>query len=56
MIEVSDVKKLGPKWWRRDIDDVPFHHLAVILQWNKNRAITLVSGGNYVDCGRSYLD
>jgi len=27
-------KKLGSKDWRRDMDDVTFHHLAVILRWN----------------------
>ena len=31
MIEVSDVKKLGPKEWHRDMDDVPFHYLAVFF-------------------------
>jgi len=25
MIEVSDVKKIGRKGWRRDMDDVPSH-------------------------------
>jgi len=33
MIEVSGVKKLDPKGWRQDMDDVPFHHLAVMLWW-----------------------
>ena len=32
MIEVSDVKKLGLKGWLRDMDNVPFRHLALILQ------------------------
>jgi len=31
MIEVSDVKKLGPKDGRRDMDYVPFRHLTVGL-------------------------
>jgi len=32
MVEVSNVKKINPKDGRRDMDDVPFHNLAVLLQ------------------------
>jgi len=31
MLEVSDAKKLGPKEYCRDMNDVPFHHLAVLF-------------------------
>jgi len=31
MIDVSDVKKLGPKEWRRNMDVIPFHYLAVLF-------------------------
>jgi len=29
MKQVSHVKKLGPKGWHRDMDNLPFHLLAV---------------------------
>jgi len=48
MIEVSNVKKLAPKEWRRDMDDVPFHHLAVLVWSEAKTVLSLVFGEIYV--------
>jgi len=55
IIEVSDVKKLGPKDWRRDMYDVPFHHLAVLF-CNENIPSSRFLRKFCCGCGRSYLD
>jgi len=47
MIEVSDVKKLGPKEGRRNMDNVSFHHLAVLYSSKIKTVLSLVSGENY---------
>jgi len=41
MIEVIDVKKLGLKRCRRDMNDIPFHHLAVLLRTNNKTVLSL---------------
>jgi len=53
IIEVGDVKKLGPKGGRRDTDDVQFHQLAILFCTVMKTVLSLVSGENsvvIVDC------
>jgi len=41
MLEVSAVRKLGPKECRRDMDNLPFHHLAVLFCSDTNTVLSL---------------
>ena len=48
MIEVSDVKKLGPKGWRRDMDDVPLCLFDVQLLF-LNTCQKMINGVGWLD-------
>ena len=56
MIEVSDVKKLGPKRWRRDMGGVPFHHLVVLFCSETKTVLSLSFLAQILLWSESYFD